>query len=186
MHAFYRDYRWNKGVPEGVEKCDQGMYRIVTDPYHKWYTVEKYRGSHLIEVVYDSHLLDFRQLKPFDQLGWRKEMMVETPNFVKDWIFNEDDRAIFIEESFFEKKHCRQCRILYPCGRLLSVHQLYYTDLHDPFNGVVLYDANNHPVMLRIYEGYQNGEWINLKKETWEYPTPPNKIESKSLASGRV
>ncbi|MCH9609664.1 MAG: hypothetical protein S4CHLAM45_00530 [Chlamydiales bacterium] len=169
--SFYADYYWRNGTPYGIGEGK--TYRIVSDPYRKWISIEKYRGTHLIEVVYDSHLLDFRLLKPLNQLGWRKEPIIESNQLVKQWIFNEDDRAILIEEMLYEKGYCRRCRTLYPCGRLLSEHLLSYKALSDSFNGMTLYDANAHPVMQRIYDDFQHGEWIDLQEERWSLKDHP-------------
>ncbi len=169
------DYYWKDGMPQAIAEGD--TYRIVSDPYKKWITIEKYRGQHLVEIVYDSHLLDFRSLKPLMQIGWRKEMIIDTRNLVKQWIFNEDDRAILIEEMLYEKGYCRKCRILYPCGRLLSEHHLHYKALHDKFNGMILNDANAHPVMMRVYKEFQHGEWVELQQESWQLSSTSQLLE---------
>ena len=173
--TFCNDYYWHEGIPKPIG--DGKRYRVVSDPYHKWITIEKYRGDHLVEVVYDSHLLDFRSLKPLQQVGWRKEMIIESPNLVKQWLFNEDDRAILIEEMFYERGNCRKCRVLYPCGRLLTEHHLYYKSLKDPFNGVVLNDANAHPVMMRAYKDFVDGEWTELLQESWSLSPTSQPLE---------
>ncbi len=177
------DYYWKDGVPHGIGEGKN--YRIVADPYKKWITIEKYKGDHLTEIVYDSHLLDFRTLDPIKQLGWRKEAIINSPNLVKQWIYNEDDRAILLEALIYERGYCRRCRVQYPCGRLLSQHHLYYKALKDPFNGLILNDANNHPVMKRTYADFQDGEWVDLQEETWHLP-PNISAPCEEVARGSI
>ncbi len=50
----------------------------------------------------------------------------------------------------------------------LAVHRLYYRQLLDAFDGVILYDIEERPVMMKIYETDPlTGEFTNLLSEEW-------------------
>ncbi len=82
MIKYYQDYYWKRGRPCGIhpvvdaKKCAYS-YKIVSDPYHKRYSIEKYRQGLFEKTIYDSLLLDFRYLIPMEQAAWEKESLYE-------------------------------------------------------------------------------------------------------------
>ena len=71
---YFTHYYWKNGVPQGQNTSTDSSesYKIVTDPYHKRYTVEKYLQNRFDSTVYDSQLLDFRKLNPMEKTAWQK------------------------------------------------------------------------------------------------------------------
>ncbi len=58
-------------------------------------------------------------------------------------------------------------------GVLLSLHDMYYTDFQDSFNGFVLYDAENRPILIKTYEtDRETGEFTLLLTEEWNMQSP--------------
>lgn len=175
MTKFYRDYFWKGGIPYGLgngQNTLQDMsegYKIVSDPYHKRISVEKYSQGHLTEIIYDSAFLDFRHLKPNTQYAWHKEVIKESDTEAVAVIRNQDDRVVAIETYTFENGLCRSCQAHTPHGIPISTQKLYYTALGDPFNGVGLFDRNNKPVMQKKYGVDKEGEFTNVLEETWEF-----------------
>ena len=59
------------GKPYGRDIIDPTVastsYKIVSDPYFRRFSVEKYQFLQFEKVVYDSYLLDFRHLTVKDQ-----------------------------------------------------------------------------------------------------------------------
>lgn len=174
MVTHYRDYGWVKGVPKGIERLDTGdlspdlqYYRIITDPYHKRYTVERYESGRFSTVVYDSMLLDFRHIKPAEQQGWSKETASADENTVTCIIRNPDDRVIYLETHRFEGEICRECQILTPQGLLLATNRMFYIQRGDQANRVVLYDRQDKPVMFKTYASDEQGQFTDLIEEQW-------------------
>lgn len=174
MSQHYSDYVWKQGLPYGIRPCTQNIplhgstYKIVSDPYHKRNSIEHYIDRNFKGVIYDSALFDFRQLKLGEQLAWQKSIISETENVAVSHIRNQDDRLILIEKYAFEKNYCKECRAFAPQGILISVQKIHHTALNDPFNGVTLFDAHDHPVMLKKYKLDENtGEFSDLLEEKW-------------------
>lgn len=162
MH--YKDYRWEKRLPIGLEKCEpEGItYRIISDPYKKWVSVEKYSQGTLDRVVYDSHLLDFRHLNPSEQAAWQKIAL----NTNRCLIRNQDDRALVFETHYFQGERCTECHIHSIHGILVAIQRMSYTALGDPFDGVTLFDSNEHPVLLKLYKtDEETGQFTELIEE---------------------
>jgi hypothetical protein len=176
MVQYFKDYYWKNGFPHGKANADQTpketdiSYKIVSDPYHKRISIEKYLKKEFLSVIYDSYMLDFRSLKNAEQLAWEKILLFETTNKATSLIRNQDDRILYIENSFFEGDYCKICQVTSPQGYLLSVHKMFYKILKDPFDGVILFDQNEHPVMCKIYEvDLMTGEFTALIKEEWNF-----------------
>lgn len=174
MVQHYSDYIWNNGLPQGTKSTSENIfkqeiyYKIPSDPYHKRVVIEKYIENHFSDVIYDSALFDFRHLKQGDQLAWQKTPIHETHNTAICHIRNQDDRLILMEEYRFEKELCRECRAFSPLGVLVSIQKIFYVALNDPFNGVVLFDSNDHIVMSKHYEfDEETKTFSQLLSESW-------------------
>lgn len=175
MSDFFRDYLWEEGAPLGRGKTSKNeaiSYRILSDPYRKRLSIEKYRYGRFDSVIYDSIHLDFRKLQPMHQLAWRKEILSQTDTQTLVLIRDETDRAVFLENNTFENELCRSCEITTPQGIPVCRHQLFYTNLGDSFNGVILMDNENHPVMRKVYSCDDTGAFSELIKEEWKLNTP--------------
>lgn len=171
LSNYYLDYVWKEGIPYGIKPInDDGAvtYKIAMDPYRKRIAVEKYESKQFRSVIYDSGLLDFRHLKPAEQTAWQKIILSENAETVKAAIYNQDDRLVVIENYLFENKVCRRCSSSSGHGVALSEQRMYYKSLGDAFDGVVLYDINQHPVMLKHYEIDETGEFTELLEELWD------------------
>jgi hypothetical protein len=175
VSTYYKDYRWQKGVPKGIHLFNQDViqhealaYKIVDDPYRKRFSVEEYHAGVFARVVYDSLLLDFRHLKPAEQQAWQKQEQSRSANTIECLIRNQDDRVVYLERNTFHHDRCRQCEVLSPFGLLLSTHHILYEDLGDLFNGVILCDRNNRPVMFKRYASNPQGEFTDLLEEQWD------------------
>lgn len=171
MSKYYRDYVWKEGIPYGINALndDKGpAYKIAMDPYRKRIAIECYEEKQFKAVIYDSALLDFRHLKPAEQTAWQKVMLSESDEKVVSAIYNQDDRLVLIETYHFEGTFCRSCHTTSGHGIALSEQKIFYKNLGDPFNGVVLYDVNSHPVMFKHYENDDSGEFTELVEEVWD------------------
>lgn len=178
MIHHYEGYYWKMGKPYGKNIVDANesniSYKIVPDPYFRRFSVEKYIHGRFDKIIYDSYLLDFRHLKPIDQMAWQKESLEETENSARSLLRNGDDRAILIENYQFEKNLCRSCIVYSIHGLQLATNRMYYKSLKDPFNGVVVYDLENRPVMMKTYEvDDSTGEFTNLLVEEWNMQEIP-------------
>lgn len=172
MHAHYIDYYWKMGKPYGMDKVNPSQtplsYKIVSDPYHKRFSIEKYHYIHFEKIIYDSSLLDFRRLTLKEQIAWQREILKEDLNQSICLLRDQDDRAILIETLTFEQNQCRMCSTSSVHGIPISMHRMYYHSRQDPLNGVVLYDVEGHPVMMKIYESDpQTEEFTHLLSEEW-------------------
>jgi hypothetical protein len=172
MHKLYSDYCWKNGVPQGVKLLTDPhahiAYKIVTDPYHKRYSLEKYSQGIFQSIVYDSLFLDFRKLNPTEQTAWKRETLKETPEELVSLIRNIEDRIVLIEKQYFQNNLCKECWIYTPHNLLVSTQKMFYKSLKDPFNGVILYDLNDKPVMRKLYNTSSQGEFTDLLEECWD------------------
>jgi hypothetical protein len=171
MILYYQDYYWRKGKPYGRHSVDPLQpfysYKIVSDPYHKRYSIEKYRQGVFEKIIYDSIFLDFRHLNPVEQTAWSKEVLKEE-QIMKCLLRNQDDRAVILETYYFEGVFCRLCQLSSIHGFLLSNQRMYYQALKDSFNGVILYDSEDRPVMKKTYRtNLETGEFTVLLSEEW-------------------
>lgn len=171
----HENYVWKAGKPYGIGNCTgQGVessihYKIVADPYYKRISVEKYNQDGFSSIAYDSALFDFRKLKPEEQNAWQKSQIIETPLKTICHIRDQDDRLILIEEYSFYQEFCRTCHSFSPHGILVSIQKIFYTCLGDPFDGTILYDCNEHPVMYKKYRTNPvTNEFSELIEEEWD------------------
>jgi hypothetical protein len=169
LSEYFKDYIWKNGIPLGLQStppsAEGGSYKIVSDPYRKRISIEKYLNGAFSNIVYDSALLNFRHLKNPEQTAWQKSL--ETPS--RCLIRNEDDRLLFIETYQFKDHLCIECQVQSPHGLDLSLHKMHYILFGDSFNGVILYDINHHPVMFKHYEfDEHNKQFTKLLKEVWD------------------
>lgn len=174
MIKHFHDYIWREGIPYGIgfiedpSQLHTPTYKIVMDPYRKRISIEKYSKGLFEGIVYDSALLDFRHLKKPEQMAWEKTTQHDDNGSLICLIRNQDDRLLFFETYLFESELCRECRVKSVHGYPLSTHRMFYTALNDPFNGVILYDCNEHPVMMKRYDiNPETGEFTTLLEETW-------------------
>lgn len=181
MYKHFNDYYWKMGKPYGRKIVDphssETSYKIVVDPYYKRFTIEKYIYFTFEKIVYDSALLDFRHLTLGEQIAWRRELLQETDNQEITLLRNQDDRAVFIETLTFIDQHCRHCQTKSTLGIPLAEHRMYYQFMDDFFNGVVLYDMEQRPVMIKTYEIDTNTqEFTNLILEEWNIEILPKEL----------
>ena len=170
MHKHFRDYYWKKGKPYGIQvvnaKDQQVSYKIVTDPYFKRFSIEKYHFESFDKIIYDSLLLDFRRLTLKDQNAWEREIVQEDNDKQHCLLRNEEGRAVLIEILTFSNDKCIACETKSIHGITLSKHCMYNSK---SFNGVILYDSNERPVMQKSYEtDPETGEFTNLLEEKWD------------------
>jgi len=168
---YYLDYVWRNGAPYGikptVEPFEGISYKVVSDPYHKRISIEQYQNKNFEKVIYDSALFDFRHLKLPYQTGWEKMVIFEDSQKAICHIRNQEDRLILIEEHLFKEGLCVECHAFSPLNLLLSKQKITYEKFKDPFNGVILYDGNNHQVLLKKYSIDKDNLFIDLLEEVW-------------------
>jgi len=171
MIKHYATYTWKEGIPYGIQNVDANhplSYKILSDPYHKWISVEEYKSGAFSKVIYDSKLFDFRQLKPINQTAWNKTTTKESETEMLCEIRDQDDRLILFEHYRFEEGICRECQTLCVHQIPVSYQKVYYQKFGDAFNGVILFDCNDQIVMQKEYavdEG--SGEFTEVLKESW-------------------
>lgn len=178
MFKHFADYYWKEGKPYGSREVEPAetpnSYKIVVDPYYKRFSIEMYQYIQFDKVIYDSCLLDFRHLTLKDQMAWQREILKEEQDLSIYLLRNQDDRAILIETLTFENNRCRKCKTISVHGFPLAIHCMYYRCLHDPFDGVVLYDVERRPVMIKVYDTDPlTGEFTHLLMEEWNMQTLP-------------
>ncbi|MCB1135609.1 MAG: hypothetical protein KDK78_05005, partial [Chlamydiia bacterium] len=149
---------------------------ILSDPYHKRLSVERYAYGVYAETVYDSNLFDFRHLNPQSQVAWKREILDETAEHTFGLVRNIDDRVIYKEHCAYRDGHCVESRIEAPQGLAVAVQKIYYKSLGDAENAVVLYDRIGQAVMWKVYTVGEDGEFLELVEEHWDMTqTPPPK-----------
>ncbi len=173
MSNFYHDYIWKNGIPYGLgagsEKSPADAYKIAMDPYRKRIALEKWVFGKFVRVIYDSALLDFRHLQPSEQTAWQKVIIQEDGDTVISEIRNQDDRTLLIETYRFENGFCRHCQTLSAHRVPVAEQKMYYTALGDEFNGVILFDSAERPVMFKRYASDDaSGEFSQLIDEQWD------------------
>ncbi len=180
MSIYYKDYLWKEGIPYGVMPLEiptGEYYKIPMDPYRKYISIEKYLNGALQKIIYDSVLIDFRKLKQADHTAWQKTVISESPEKTICLLRDQNDRVIFEEIHSFKEAFCKECLLKSAHGIPLSIHRMSYTKLGDPFNGVILFDLNEHPVMLKHYEADgETGEFTLLLKEDWSPSLLPKEV----------
>jgi hypothetical protein len=176
VNPFYKDYEWIDGLPRGIGKLTneevlqrESAFKIVSDPYRKRISIEKYKNRLFETIIYDTQQLDFRSLRQEGRSSsWERETTLEKTDQIRAIIRDQDDRIILIETQYFEKGYCRECQIHSPQGSLLSIHKLYYCAFGDAFDGVILYDSQMKQVMVKKYEvDGVTGEFTSLLAEAW-------------------
>lgn len=187
MLKHFLDYYWKGGKPYGIKPIEainaSFSYKIIADPYYKRISIEKYCKGSFEKIIYDSILLDFRNLTQKDQLAWEREILKEEKDKLISLLRNQDGRAILIETITFKQNQCLSCLTSSVHGIPLSIHRMYYRSLQDSFDGVVLYDLEERPVMLKIYErDPQTSEFTNLLLEDWNMQTLPKLLQNRHSA----
>jgi hypothetical protein len=176
MTKHYLDYFWKNGLPAGISPVPENhstiSYKIPSDPYHRYISIEKYIEGFFSEIIYDSVLFNFRHLNAANQMSWQKTLIKEQEDLAICHIRNQDDRLILIEEYQFENGLCRQCKAYSPHKILLSIQKIFYKELNDLFDGLILYDSNQHAVMSKKYErDPESREFSTLLEEQWNMKT---------------
>lgn len=182
MFKHFQDYYWKDGKPYGRQEVEASeaffSYKIIVDPYYKRFSIEKYQYRHFDKIIYDSCLLDFRHLTAKDQIAWEREILKEERDFSLCLLRNQEDRAILTETLTFEESQCRACTTRSVHGILLSIHRMYYQCLNDNFDGVVLYDIEKRPVMMKVYEtNPMTGEFTHILNEEWNMQAIPKLLQ---------
>lgn len=183
MFKYFHQYYWKDGKPYGNQIVNpaeaSSSYKIVVDPYYKRFSIEKYHYTNFAKVIYDSCLLDFRHLTVKDQMAWQRETLQEEKHSSICLLRNQEDRVVLIETLTFESDQCRSCITSSVHGIPLSTHCMYYRSLGDHFDGVVLYDMERRPVMMKVYEiDPLTGEFTNLLIEEWNMQILPPLLQT--------
>lgn len=171
MSKHYKQYFWKEGIPIGCGSCDPAQseesFKVIADPYKKRISIEKYRHQIFECLVYDSALLNFKDLKKPEQAAWQISTTCIN-GLSQGWLRNQDDRLIAIETYMFTGNLCRECKVHSPHGIFISTHRMYYKHLGDPFDGVILYDTHEKPVMFKCYVfDPQTDQYSDLIEEQW-------------------
>lgn len=172
MQHFFKDYYWKDGKPYGLEKTEViigRLFKIVSDPYYKRISIESYQDGFFEKVIYDSLFLDFRKLKPMNQIAWERETLYQNATSMKCLLRDECHRAILIENYVIQEGVTLKCEIRSVHGIEIGTQSLYYTARNDPFNGVILFDNLLKPVMKKSYEVEDSYEFTELIQEEWEF-----------------
>jgi hypothetical protein len=169
----YGDYFWSSGKPVGVGLVDMKApvsYRVISDPYKKRYSLERYEDGQFACVVYDSNLFDFRILKKQEDASWQREILEERTQSIRSLVRNMEERVILVEEAYFEGDFCKLCHFYSPHGIKVATQKMRLFSLQDGFNGVILYDSQEHPVLIKEYEvDPAAGEFTRLIREVWDF-----------------
>lgn len=173
MLKHYRNYYWEDALPKGLSPVDLNedpqaiSYKIISDPYHKWISIEKYLGKAFQKVVYDTALFDFRCLKPEKHIAWQKTPSGESED--GSLIRNQDDRIVLFELYSFVGNRCSKCFASTPHGFPVSTQRIYWKALGDLVDGVALFDQEGRPVMYKLYKtDPETGEFSELIEEKWK------------------
>lgn len=180
MNPHFRNYRWKGGLPVGIgyhENQDGISFKIVMDPYKKRISIEKYEDRKFKALIYDSAMLNFRRLNPSEQMAWEKEVIEELDEKVVCLLRNQEDRIILVEHYFFKEGICKECHGYSPHGNLIMIQRMYYQFLGDAFNGVILFDSNEHPVVLKKY-AMNEKQFADVIEEQWDMHSEGVELEN--------
>jgi hypothetical protein len=172
MTNHYVDYIWKGAIPYGISPATAPFggvtFKVVSDPYYKRISIERYNLGVFDKIVYDSSLFDFRHLKPALQMAWEKRTVFEGDEKVICEIRSQDDRLILIEHYSYLDGLCRSCTAFSPLGPLVSIQQIHYKQLGDAFDGVILFDSNHHQILQKSYSlDPDTKEFADLLQESW-------------------
>ena len=169
-------YHWKNGIPIGTratkqaESCSSISFKVISDPYRKRFSVEKYAAGQFVEVIYDSGLFDFRHLRSEETDAWQKEPLEETEGKIRSLIRNMDERVILIEEAHFRDNECTECRIFSPHGIWIATQKVFYQSQGASFNGAILFDRMDKPVLIKRYcLDEEKALFTTLLSEEWEH-----------------
>ena len=168
----YHDYYWKNGKPVGIgfgSITSEQAFKVIRDPYGKRYSIEKYALGKLVEIVYDSSLFDFRHLKSEETAAWQRETIKELPHLTHALIRSMDERIILREESYFKEGLCQSCKIFSPHGVWIGTQNILRISSGDSFNGVILHDCLNHPIVIKKYAIDEFDTFTELLGEKWEH-----------------
>lgn len=176
MNRYYQNYYWKDGKPYGVGLVSTNTpppfpisYKIIADPYYKRISIEKYSDEKFLQIVYDSIFLDFRHLRQPEQTAWQREILLESEHEMIHLIRDQNDRAILIEKLYFQSNRCMECQLFSTHQQFISKHHMFYTDLNKPFNGLILFDSEERPVMYKKYRASDDSlEFTDLLEESWD------------------
>ncbi|WP_213106173.1 hypothetical protein [Candidatus Protochlamydia amoebophila] len=161
MHKNYQNYFW-KGRPKSLNLLNEVRsysYKIVTESYGKWYFIEKYNFGAFEKIIFDSLLLlDFRYLNSIHQNAWQRKQFNKESTQIQCLLRNQEDRATFFKTHCFDNQNCTFCKIHPTHGLLSAFQKLYYQNKQDVFNRFVLFNLENHPVMIKTYQTTQKRE----------------------------
>lgn len=173
MKKLFSDYCWKNGRPIGKSQISLPLsdaYSIVSDPYYKRFTIEKFKNGKFQEIVYDSILLDFRHLREGNYQGWQRETISETSDTLTCILRNLDDRALLIERQQFQDGLCKYCQLCSIHGILIGEQTMHYISSGDSWNGVSLLDRDRRLVMRKVYNVHpKTGEFTDLQEEVWDF-----------------
>lgn len=162
MFHYFGDYYWQDGEPKGLGKCEETAsraYRIVQDPYRKRLSVELYSEGSFQQVLYDSGVFDFRDLKPERQTAWKKEPFGEQKALIR----NEHDRVILLEDYGAKDSRPGCCMICSPTGLTVAKQEIRGEGSESEI--IVLLDPQRKPVFIR-YLRREAGN-IEAPQEQW-------------------
>lgn len=165
----FRNYFWKQGKPVGTlpaHSNDEISFKIITDPYRKRFSVEHYALGAFVEIVYDSSLFDFRHLKADECDAWQREYLDDTRSLIR----NMDERIILIEEN----QTPETCKILSSHKVWIATQKTMRKSDGNPFNGFILYDKTDRPILIKHYDVDESGLFTTLLKEEWEHKPAKN------------
>lgn len=173
MSKHVADYFWQNGMPRPRRYIEQEAalsYKIVADPYNKHISIEKYLNGDFSAIIYDSAQLDFRHFSQQGHAAWERTLINENSEEARYLLRDHNDRIRFLEICLFDAGVCRQGVVRSPDGMLLCRHRICYMALGDPFDGVELYDKNDHIVMRKLYMPMGDDEKLtfgDMLSEDW-------------------
>lgn len=151
----FQNYYWKNGKPIPFLKGNASDgFKVISDPYKKRYSIEKYSQEKPPEIIYDSYLFDFRHLALQETDAWHREPLDDSRSLIR----NIDDRIIMIEEAFFEESTCTSCHFFSPHGILVAIQKIYP-------NHVILSDITGRPILEKHYETDESGTFTSLLLE---------------------
>ena len=173
---FYKDYHWVEGLPKGLSPLTEDevpenelSFKIMSDSYLKRFSVERYVKGKYQELIYDSHVYDFRLLKVEAMHAWSREPLRESQDESFCLVRDHDDRVILKERGVFKDSYCVECTLYSPYESILGVQTMSYQELGDAENTALLRDAYGKPVMLKRFASDDEGGFSRLVETKWDF-----------------